>query len=48
MTFEENKALVRQYFENPRYNPKLYDQIFALHIHFQTIQHTTLNAVIEG
>jgi steroid delta-isomerase-like uncharacterized protein len=48
VTLEENIALVRQYFEDARYKPELCDQIFAPHIHFQTIQHATVNAEVDS
>ncbi len=38
---DENKALVRRYFEDARYNPDLCDLIFAPRVHFHTLQHAT-------
>ncbi len=48
MTLEENKALVRRYFEDARYNPDLCDLIFAPRVHFHTLQHATTNADFDS
>ncbi len=48
MTLEENKALVRRYFDDARYNPELCDLIFAPRVHFRTIQHSTVNADFDS
>lgn len=43
MSIEENKALVRRYFEDAPYHPQACDEIFAPVVHFRSIQHVTLN-----
>ncbi len=39
MSIEENKALVRRYFEDAPHNPDVCDQIFAPVFRFHTLQH---------
>ena len=41
MTLETNKALVRRYFEDAPYNPAACDEIFAPHVHWHALYHTT-------
>ncbi len=48
MTIEENKALVRRYFEDARHNPELCDEIFAPTFWFRSIQHISLNAETQS
>ena len=43
MSQEENKALVRRYFEDAPHNPEICDEIFAPAFRFHSIQHVTLN-----
>lgn len=43
MSIEENKKLVRRYFEDAPYNPDACDEIFAPSFRFHSIQHVTLN-----
>ncbi len=43
MTLEENKRIVRRYFEEAPQHPEICDEIFAPLIHFQTLQHATLS-----
>jgi hypothetical protein len=40
MSLEENKALVRRYFEEAPYNPDVCDEIFAPIIHWHALYHT--------
>ncbi len=43
MSVEENKTLVRRYFEDAPYNPDACDEIFAPSFRFHAIHHMTLN-----
>lgn len=40
MSVEENKTIVRRYFEDAPYNPAACDEIFAAKIHWHTLHHT--------
>jgi hypothetical protein len=40
MSIEENKSLVRRYFEDAPYNPDVCDEIFAPQIPWHTLYHT--------
>ena len=40
MSLEENKALVRRYFEDAPFNPDACDEIFAPSFQFRAIVHT--------
>jgi C-1 hydroxylase len=40
MSIEENKAIVRRYFEDAPYNPLACDEIFAENICWHTLHHT--------
>jgi len=42
MSIEENKILVRRYFEDARYDPDVCDEIFASHFQFHTIQYASI------
>ena len=42
MSIEENKALVRRYFEDAPYNPEACDEIFAPRFQFHTILHASV------
>lgn len=42
MSVEDNKILVRRYFEDAPYNPNVCDEIFAPHFQFHTIQHASI------
>src|SRR5512138_1055019 len=42
MSLEDNKILVRRYFEDTCRDPEVCDQIFAPHFQFHTIQHASL------
>ena len=42
MSIEENKILVRRYFEEARYKPDICDEIFAHHFQFHTIQRASV------
>jgi predicted ester cyclase len=44
MSIEENKILVRRYFEDARYDPDICDEIFAPHFQFHTIQHASITS----
>jgi len=44
MTLEDNKVLVRRYFEDAPRNPDVCDEIFQCRFIFRSIQHITLNA----
>lgn len=48
MTLEENKMLVRRYFEDAPHHPEVCDEIFQPRFTFRTIQHATLNAESES
>ncbi len=43
MSLEENKALVRRYFEDAPYNPDACDEIFAPVVRWHAIQHVSFN-----
>jgi predicted ester cyclase len=42
MSIEENKILVRRYFEDAPHNPDVCDEIFASSFLFHTIQHASI------
>jgi predicted ester cyclase len=42
MSVEDNKKLVRRYFEDAPYNPAACDEIFAPRFSFHTIQHASI------
>ena len=42
MSIEENKILVRRYFEDARHDPDICDEIFASHFQFHTIQRASI------
>ena len=42
MSIEENKILVRRYFEEAPHNPDVCDEIFASSFLFHTIQHASI------
>ena len=42
MSIEENKILVRRYFEEARHNPDICDEIFTPHFQFHTIQRASI------
>ena len=42
MSVEDNKKLVRRYFEDAPYNPDACDEIFAPSFHFHTIQRASI------
>ncbi|MBI5298095.1 MAG: ester cyclase [Chloroflexi bacterium] len=42
MSIEDNKKLVRRYFEDARYDPNICDEIFAPRFQFHTIQHAAI------
>jgi predicted ester cyclase len=44
MSIEENKILVRRYFEDARYDPDICDEIFAPRFQFHTIQHASITS----
>lgn len=44
MSIEENKKLVRRYFEDAPYNPNVCDEIFASTFQFHAIAHTGITA----
>jgi predicted ester cyclase len=44
MSTEENKVLVRRYFEDARHDPDLCDEIFAPSFQFHTIQHASITS----
>ncbi len=48
MSLEDNKALVRRYFEDAPYNPGACDEIFAPKFRFHAIHHATVNADVES
>jgi hypothetical protein len=48
MSIEENKALVRRYFEDAPYHPEACDEIFAPVVRFFSIQHATLNPDLDS
>src|SRR3972149_6172160 len=48
MSVEENKTLVRRYFEDAPYNPDACDEIFAPVFRFHTIQHATINPDVDS
>jgi ketosteroid isomerase-like protein len=49
MSPEENKALVRRYFEDAPHHPDACDEIFAPSFHFHTIQHASITPqVVES
>jgi hypothetical protein len=43
MPLEDNKMLVRRYFEDAPSNPAACDEIFAPYFQFQAIHHTAMN-----
>jgi hypothetical protein len=47
MSLEENKALVRRYFEDAPYNPDACDEIFAPSFLFHTIQRANVTLPVE-
>lgn len=49
MSLEENKALVRRYFEDAPYHPDACDELFAPSFRFHTIQHASITPqVVES
>jgi steroid delta-isomerase-like uncharacterized protein len=49
MSIEENKALVRRYFEDAPYHPEVCVEIFAPHFMFHTIQRASITPqVVES
>ncbi len=49
MSIEENKAVVRQYFENAKSDPNVCDEIFAPVFRFHTLQHASVTPqVVES
>ena len=49
MAIEENKALVRRYFEDAPFRPDACDEIFAPSFRFHTIQHASITPqVVES
>jgi hypothetical protein len=49
MSIEENKILVRRYFEDAPYNPDVCDEIYAPSFRFHTIQHASITPqVVES
>ncbi|MBI5033227.1 MAG: ester cyclase [Chloroflexi bacterium] len=49
MSLEDNKRLVRRYFEDAPFNPAACDEIFALRFQFHTIMHASVTAqVVES
>jgi steroid delta-isomerase-like uncharacterized protein len=48
MTIEENKALVRRFYEDAPQNPSACDEIFAPVIRWVPIQHTSLSNAVES
>jgi predicted ester cyclase len=49
MSIEENKILVRRYFEDAPYNPDVCDEIYASRFRFHTIQHASITPqVVES
>lgn len=49
MTVEDNKRLVRRYFEDAPFNPAACDEIFAPRFQFHTIMHASVTAqVVES
>jgi len=44
MSIEENKILVRRYFEDARHDPDICDEIFAPRFQFHTIQHASVTS----
>jgi ketosteroid isomerase-like protein len=48
MTLEENKAIVRRYFEDAPRNPEVCDEIFQPRFTFRSIQHVTMNSEAES
>lgn len=43
MSIENNKTLVRRYFEEAPYHPEIYDEILAPEFHVTAIHHATIN-----
>lgn len=48
MTIEENKALVRRFYEDAPRNPAVCDEIFASVIRWVPMQHTSISNTIES
>ena len=48
MSLEDNKNLVRRYYEDAPHNPSVCDEIFQPVFLFHTIQHAATNPVIES
>ncbi|MBI4671447.1 MAG: hypothetical protein HY741_07240 [Chloroflexi bacterium] len=49
MSIEDNKRLVRRYFEDVPFNPSACDEIFAPRFQFHTIMHASVTAqVVES
>jgi predicted ester cyclase len=49
ISIEENKILVRRYFEDAPYNPDVCDEIYASRFRFHTIQHASITPqVVES
>jgi hypothetical protein len=49
MSIEDNKQVVRRYFEDAPYQPDVCDEIFAPSFRFHTIQHASLTPqVVES
>jgi len=42
MSIEDNKRLVRRYFEDAPFNPAVCDEIFAARFQFHTIMHASV------
>ena len=45
---EENKALIRRYYEDAPSNPAACDEIFAPGVRFHAIHHATLNPDVDS
>jgi hypothetical protein len=48
MTLEENKALLRRFFENAPHTLDTHEEIFSQTFWFRSIQHITLNAETQS
>jgi len=49
LSLEQNKSIVRRYFEEAPHNPDVCDDIFAINLQFHTIQHASVTPqVVES
>ena len=47
MSIEQNKALVRRYFEEAPHNAEVYDEILASEFRVQSIHHATITPAAQ-